>query len=344
MSPAIETAQLTKRFAPFRPWGVRLRRRDAQAITAVDRVTISVPEGELLAIVGPNGAGKTTLVKMLCTLIAPTAGEAAVGGHPLSRARHVRKVIGLAGSDERSFFWRLTGRENLRFFAALHALHGARADKRIADFLHELGLDECADEPVSRYSAGQKQRLSLARALLHRPKVLFLDEPSRSLDPRATRQLHGLIQQLRRSHGTTVLLTTHRLDEAEALADRVAIMDRGRILALDSPDRLRGLLSPRVRLHVRASPLPADWASSWQPTWGHVTTRFDAGQTHITVATDDEEATLPRLIQLLTAAGATIYHVSQERPSLEEVFHHLMDAQAREVGDRDEAASGVPEA
>ena len=226
MALAIETNGLTKSFSP--PTGWSLRRRGMPA-TAVQDVSLAIEQGMVFGLLGVNGAGKTTLSKLLCTLIMPTAGDAKIAGIPLSNGRLIRQKIGLVVTDERSFYWRLDGRRNLTFFAALHGLFGAEAKERVEVVLSAVGLSDVAGKRFSNYSAGMRQRLAIARALLHRPEILFLDEPSRSLDPIATNQLHQLIRGLIGQRGMTVFLITHDLTEAAGLCDQIGILHDGRM-------------------------------------------------------------------------------------------------------------------
>ena len=220
---ALRASGLTKVFRPRR--GLLGR---GEAKVAVDAVSLEVAEGELFVLLGENGAGKTTLVKLLATLVLPTSGRAEVLGHDVEReSAAVRRVIGLATPDERSFFWRLSGRQNLNFFAALHGLHGAARNARIDRLADELELDEFLDRRFDGYSSGMKQRMSLARSLLGEPRVLFLDEPTRSLDPHQQHRTQELIRKLSRE--LTVVLVTHQLAEARALGQRIGVMAGGKL-------------------------------------------------------------------------------------------------------------------
>ncbi|MCS7221039.1 MAG: ABC transporter ATP-binding protein [Anaerolineae bacterium] len=323
---AIETQELTKRFLMPKALGMLARQPFARReILAVDRVTLQVRPGELFGLLGPNGAGKTTLIKLLCTLILPTAGNARIFGYDLSDGDQIRRFIGLATGDERSFFWRLSGRENLLFFAALYGLSGREARARVDEVMRQLELTEEADRRFDGYSSGQRQRLAIARALLHRPRVLFLDEPTRSLDPMATRHLHELIlNELLRREGMTIFLTTHRLDEAERLCSRVAIMHRGRVRACGTVEELRATLRPVTRYRVRTSALPAGWMQTWRPEWGRLEERLagDGRQELVLDSASGEEA-LARLIAHVTGMGGMVYAVTEERPSLEQVFQRF---------------------
>ncbi len=249
MSTAIETQSLTKRFSKDSGWRSAFSRRLDKP--AVDGVDLQVGQGELFGLVGPNGAGKTTLVKLLTTLIVPSSGSASIHGYGLEHELDIKRSVGLVTSDERSFYWRLTGQQNLEFFAALHGLDATAAKIRSAEMLALVGLDDQDAKPFQKYSTGMKQRLSIARALLVRPQILFLDEPTKGLDPTATQQLHHLIRdQLTSTQGITVFLTSHNLDEVQRLCDRVAIMNRGRIRACGTLSELRGFLDSRERYQL----------------------------------------------------------------------------------------------
>jgi ABC-2 type transport system ATP-binding protein len=317
MDYAVETFALSKAFVPRRGWR---RFSRGQPVSAVEEVSLQVALGETFGLLGPNGAGKTTLVKMLCTLILPTAGAARVAGHNLRNPAAIRAAVGLVVTDERSFYWRLTGRQNLDFFAAMHALPRAAADARIAEVLDAVELSDRADAPFSHYSTGMRQRLAMARGLLHRPQILFLDEPTRSLDPVAQARLHRLLGQLARERGVTVFLITHDLAEAEKLCDRVAVMHKGQVRIAGTPAELRRQLLPRQRyqIHVRHwSPETKAGLQQWLPdlavevTGSGARLRFEAA---------DGDGLLDRVLDYLTAAAAGIDAIEGQPPSLEDVF------------------------
>jgi len=204
---------------------------------AVDHVSFEVKDGELFGLLGPNGAGKSTLIRMLTTLLRPTEGDAFVGGHSVrTEPDKVRLLIGVV-SDKLIVYDRLTARENLRFFGELYGLGGKKLENRIDELLEEVNLSRFADKMVGTFSTGMKQRLNLVRALLHNPKVLFLDEPTLGLDPQTVRFIKDLILQLHES-GITMILTTHEMDLAEKLSERLAIVDHGKILAIGPPKEL----------------------------------------------------------------------------------------------------------
>lgn len=225
--PILETNSLTRNF---------------NGHIAVDALTIAVEAGEVFGLLGPNGAGKTTTIKMLTTLLPPTSGTASVAGFDIIRqARDVRRVIGyvpqLVSADGN-----LTGYENLLIFAKIYDLPRAGRAARLRQALDLMGLSEAADRMVREYSGGMIRRLEIAQSMLHRPRVLFMDEPTIGLDPVARRALWDHIERLRRDYGTTILLTTHFMEEADTLCGRVAIMHLGRVVALDTPTALKASL------------------------------------------------------------------------------------------------------
>ncbi|HEY4718632.1 MAG TPA: ATP-binding cassette domain-containing protein [Anaerolineales bacterium] len=224
----IETQQLTRRFGSF---------------TAVDEVSLTLQEGEIFGLLGPNGAGKTTLIKMLTTLLPPSKGGASVAGFDVVRqAREVRRVIGyvpqLLSADGY-----LTGYENLLIFAKLFDLPRQQRDERIQRLLHMMGLEAAADQMVSTFSGGMIRRLEIAQSMLHEPRVLFLDEPTVGLDPIARRSVWEHIQRLRTEFSTTILLTTHYMEEADSLCQRIAILHQGRVAAIGTPEQLKAGLN-----------------------------------------------------------------------------------------------------
>jgi len=214
-------------------------RRQIKEVVAVDDISFDVQPGELFGLLGPNGAGKTTTVKMLTTLLIPTGGTARVLGYDVvKQADAIRPSIGFIFGGERGLYWRLSGVDNLRYFASLYHVDPAVTKKRIPYLLDLVGLADRGQEKVEGYSRGMKQRLHVARTLLHDPEVLFLDEPTMGLDPVGARELRQTIRNLQVENKTT-LLTTHYMFEADALCQRIAIIDHGRIVALDTPEGLK---------------------------------------------------------------------------------------------------------
>ncbi len=231
-------------------------RRTAREVVAVEDISFEIPEGELFGLLGPNGAGKTTTVKMLTTLLIPTAGRASVRGFDVvARADEVRKRIGFIFGGERGLYWRLSGVDNLRYFASLYSVDPDVTDKRIPYLLDLVGLNGRGDEKVQGYSRGMKQRLHVARTLLHDPDVLFLDEPTLGLDPVGARDFRQVILNLQ-SQKKTILLTTHYMFEADALCDRIAVINNGKIVALDTPGGLKTHVSDLNVVEVETFGVP----------------------------------------------------------------------------------------
>ncbi len=321
---AIETDNLYKMFRPAtdlsRPF------RKPEPVTAVAGVHLRVHRGELFGLLGPNGAGKTTLIKMLCTLIVPTAGRARVAGHDLSQEAAIKGAVGLVVSDERSFYWRLSARRNLSFFAAMAGLGRAETGLRVEEVLSAVGLSDLAGRRFGEMSTGMRQRLAIARGLLHRPQLLFMDEPTRSLDPLATARLHDLVRRLVQDEGMTVLLTTHNLGEAESLCDRVALMHRGQIRACDAPDQLRRELWPGDRYCLRVDRAPDAAGVNLEALASELEARpAGDGTTELHFRVDGDSGALTAVLDALRAAGITILSVRSELPTLEEVFAHYAE-------------------
>ena len=253
MSYAIETNGLTKNFYPSRSLYAYLRHpfQKAKLILALDNVTLRIPQAELFVLLGPNGAGKTTLLKILSCLVLPTSGSATVFGYDILKEEDkVRQAIGLISGDERSFYWRLTLRQNLDFFSSLYNLSAAEARTKIKELACFLEITSYLDRRFQECSTGIKQRLAIARSLLNNPQVLFMDEPTKSLDPLTAKTLRSFIKErLVREQEKTVVFVTHNLWEAENFADRIAIMYQGRIQGCGTLPELRQKInSPQASL------------------------------------------------------------------------------------------------
>ena len=232
---AIEVSQLRRIFSSQ----IGVIKRTTKEVVAVEDVSFEIQEGELFGLLGPNGAGKTTTVKMLTTLLIPTSGSASVKGFDVvAQADEVRKRIGFIFGGERGLYWRLSGIDNLRYFASLYSMDYDVTRKRIPYLLEMVGLNGRGEEKVQGYSRGMKQRLHVARTLLHNPDVLFLDEPTLGLDPVGAREFRQVILTLQ-SEKKTILLTTHYMFEADALCNRIAVINHGHIIALDTPSGLK---------------------------------------------------------------------------------------------------------
>ena len=246
MAAAVVAEGLRREFRQGR--GLRKR---GPTVLALDDVSLTIDVGEVMGLLGPNGAGKTTFVKILATVLLPSAGRASVMGHDVvTETTSVRPLIGIVFGGERGLYGRLTARQNLSYWGALYKMDRAAVDRRIAELLERVGLTERADSSVETFSRGMKQRLHLARGLIADPPVLFLDEPTTGMDPVATRDFRGLVSELR-SEGRTILLTTHDMAEAESLCERVALIDRGRLLRVESPRTLSNCLDRYERIDSR---------------------------------------------------------------------------------------------
>jgi ABC-2 type transport system ATP-binding protein len=315
MLNAIETQQLTKVYERPSRWQ---RFTAAKPVTAVADITFSIPQGELFGLLGPNGAGKTTLIKMLCTLILPSSGTATVAGHTLKAAGKIRAAIGLVVSDERSFYWRLSARRNLDFFAAMYGLQGTTAQQRIETVLAQVNLLDVADRRFSNFSSGMRQRLAIARSLLHQPRLLFLDEPTRSLDPTATQSLHDLLFQLRTAQDLTIVLVTHDLAEAEKLCDRVGLMHNGRLQTIGQPASLRQQLRPQRHYSLQIGTPPGDILARLQ----QIEPGLALADGRLTFRATEEDGVLTAVLSHLHQQHVSIQTIEATTPSLEEVFTH----------------------
>jgi ABC-2 type transport system ATP-binding protein len=254
---AVAVNQLAKTYpVPFLRLKQLLRRKFKTPVEALRGISFNVYEGEIFGLIGPNGAGKTTLTKIIATLVQPTSGQVTVKGHDsVSDDEIVRRNVGLAGAEERSFYFRLTSEQNLLFFARLYGLSTSTARQRIDELLALFELEELRARRYAELSTGNKQRLSVARAMLANPPVLLLDEPTRSLDPLAAARMRATIKSLAQSDGRTVFLTSHNLAEVEELCDRVAIIGKGAIRVLDTPAKLRTMHTEEERVSIRFASL-----------------------------------------------------------------------------------------
>ena len=258
MGNTVETYDLTKSFqqgSSF-PWSSFSSSAKKKRLVAVDHVNLKILPGECFGLIGPNGAGKTTLIKMLCTLIPPDEGTGRVNGFDIVKEQMlVKKSLGtLFSMGERGFFWRLSGFRNLEFYAAVYNLPRGRRNERIKEVLKIVGLSDLADRPLQKYSGGIRRRLALARALLPDPPILLLDEATLQLDISSSREIRGFIRKtLVDEEKKTVLYTTHNVEETRQLCDRLAIMNKGRIVAVGLPEEIRGLVKKDYDFEVLVS-------------------------------------------------------------------------------------------
>ena len=304
-------------------------RRSVKEVVAVDDLSFEVRPGELFGILGPNGAGKTTTVKMLTTLLLPTSGSATVLGHDVARhPEAIRQRIGFIFGGERGLYWRLSANDNLRYFASLYHVEPEVARKRIPYLLELVGLKGREKERVEGYSRGMKQRLHIARTLLHDPELLFLDEPTIGLDPVGARELRGVVRDLQ-SQRKTILLTTHYMFEADALCDRVAVINHGRIVALDTPEGLKKDVSDLSVIELEVFGIPADLLERLRgmPRVDAVTVENLEQRQMLLVHSPRGAEAVPDI--LATLGGLRVGKVVVREPTLEDAYVRLVGGEAQ---------------
>jgi ABC-2 type transport system ATP-binding protein len=301
---------------------------------AVDAIDLRVEPGEIYGFLGPNGAGKSTTVHMLTTLLPPTAGTATVAGYDVVKdGPRVRKAIG-AALQEAALDPFLTGREHLRLQTAMHGITGDERQRRSKELLARVGLTEAADRKVKGYSGGMKRRLDLALALVHRPRILFLDEPTTGLDIQSRTALWEEVGRLARDEGVTVFLTTQYLEEADVLADRVGIIDHGKIVAEGTPEQLKAEIA---RSTVEAVPADAGQRGAVATVlerFGEQTTGFGPGSVAVQLASPD--GNLAEIVRALDSAGVGLSHLQIHEPTLDDVFLAKTGRHLEGSGDEDE--------
>ncbi len=296
------------------------------AAAAVDGLSLEVQRGEVLGFLGHNGAGKTTTVRLLNGVLAPSSGSASVLGlDPVADGPALRRRTGVL-TETPSLDERLTARDNLTIYADLYSVPVAEVRARVAELLDRFGLAERADEKAGGYSKGMKQRLALARALLHRPELLFLDEPTAGLDPLAARQVLELIQHQSRSEGHTVFLCTHNLAEAQRVCDRVAVLEHGRLVALGAPAALGQQIGLPVRFEIETAPVDVAAATTLLRARAGLKQVSAAGS--VISAQGASHDDIPDLLAALVAAGVRVYRVAPLETSLEDVYFALHDGHA----------------
>lgn len=317
----IEIEGLTRRFGDF---------------TAVDNISLQVKKGEVVGLLGPNGSGKSTTIRMLCTLLRPTEGTARVAGFDIvKQAGQVRKHIGLV-AEKLILYDQLTAEENLRLFGRMNNMPADQIREGIDKWLGRFAMERWQKRQVGTFSTGMKQRINVARALLHHPNVLFLDEPTLGLDPQTTRAIHEFILELGKE-GITIVLTTHDMVEAEAMCDRIAIIDQAKIVALDTTSNLRKLLSggDTTIVDMEISNLDDSIIARLKSLAGVASvTQTDAYRVRINTK---ETSFLGPVVNAITSDGVNLKSIKTVEPTLEDVFLHLT---GREM--RDKATDRVP--
>ncbi|HUI39698.1 MAG TPA: ATP-binding cassette domain-containing protein [Methanothrix sp.] len=319
---AIETKDLTKKFNGF---------------MAVDHVNIGVEQGEVFGLLGPNGAGKSTIISMLCTILKPTSGTALVNGYDIVRdPSHVRKSIGIVFQDP-SVDDRLTGRENLEMHADLYGVPENEMKSQIEKVLDLVELSDRSNEFVRNYSSGMRRRLEIARSLVHTPKILFLDEPTIGLDPQSRDHIWSYIRQLLKSEDLTIILTTHYMEEADKLCNRVAIIDHGQIVALDAPGSLKEKLGGEtITVKTRNNPL---FLKMIQQS-GIARSAVIAGS-EVKMTVESAHTLLPQVMSIAASNGIFIESISLQEPQLDDVFLHYTGRALREGGGKELSGLGA---
>ncbi len=307
---AVVTEGLTKRFGSF---------------TAVDHLSFEVREGEVFGLLGPNGAGKTTTIRMLASLISSSEGSAKVGGYDVGKdALKVRETVGIL-TENPSLYERLTAYENMDFFAEAYGISDALEKRgRIKELLEFFELWERRDDRVAKYSKGMKQKLAVARALVHKPSILFLDEPTAGLDPASAKGIRDLIEGLSRHERHTVLLCTHRLEDAEKLCNRVMIINRGRSVIVGSIDELRSRIGGRPVLRVALRESTRNITEAVEGLEQAEAVEVDNSANSLLITVGDFESATPEVIRSIVYAGGEVLSVDVRRPSLEEAYLKLV--------------------
>jgi len=311
MPHVIEIQNLTKTYNNFK---------------AVDNLNISVDNGEIFGLLGPNGAGKTTTVSMLCTILKPTSGTAKIDGHDIIKEpSKVRKSIGIVFQDP-SIDDRLTGRENLLMHANLYGVPTSIQKERIVRILKLIELEDRADDLLRTYSGGMRRRLEIGRGLIHQPKVLFLDEPTVGLDPQTRDHIWRYIKDLKEANDITVVLTTHYMDEADRLSDRIAIMDHGKIVILDTPQKLKATLEGDVVvIKSNNNKTLEELLNKW---FNFTNQHLEKDTLEVTVP--NGRNAIPRIVELANQNSIYIESIVLREPNLEDVFLHYTGGSIRD--------------
>ena len=278
---------------------------------AVDDISFCLEQGEIFGFLGPNGAGKTTTVKLLCGMLTPTSGSCRV--FDLDPANNTEKLHQISGviTEHAQMYDHLSGMDNLIFYGTLFGMNRSDCDKRAKELLNRLDLTDAQHRKLATYSTGMRQRLSLARTLMHSPKILFLDEPTSGLDPESAQNVNTLIQELA-ACGTTIFLCTHQLRYAQEICTTYGLMDKGSLFATGNIEKLRSMVSDKVKVRVKASCLPKDMEYE----------KIGERTYDISVNSEDE---IPLIVKRIVGAGGDIYQVSTEKMSLEEIYFSLID-------------------
>ncbi len=287
---------------------------------AVEDVSFEAEQGEILSLLGPNGAGKSTTISIISGLFPPTAGEAAIMGHSISKEPEAAKAhLGVVPQDI-ALYLDLSARENLLFWGKMYGLRGAELNKRVDTVLEIIGLADRQKDHVGKFSGGMKRRVNIGAALLHQPKVIIMDEPTVGIDPQSRRHILDNVKELNQK-GMTVLYTTHYMEEAAELSDHIAIMDKGRVIAYGTHAELIQLVGEKTRLDITINTDASNILPSWEETEGIAS--IDSTEGKIVALVDDSNTALPRMFEAASQAQVRITSVDIQEPNLEMVFLHL---------------------
>jgi ABC-2 type transport system ATP-binding protein len=330
MNNAIIIRNISKKFPKTSGYRDLLPFRKREWTEAVKDISLDIKEGEFFGMLGPNGAGKTTLIKMLCCLVLPNSGTASVfGSDIIKNEQRVKETVGLVSAEERSFFWRITGRENLEFYAALYNIPRHTVSRRINELLELVGLEEDGDKRFQSYSTGMRQKLAIARGLLSEPRLLFVDEPTRSLDPISAQAVRRFLKEKIAAAGKTIVLATHNLNEAEQLCDRLAIIDHGHLKALGSVSELRAIFQTQEKCRLQVSRYPEDISSTLMTIEGVLgvnTMKSHDGVINLEIMITNRSSVLPHIMQMLVKGGTEIHDCQVDVLPLEEIFIHALES------------------
>ena len=289
-------------------------------LKAVDGVSFAVQEGEIFSLLGPNGAGKTTTLSMLSTLLRPDDGDALVLGHSIrSEPMKVKESLGVV-PQEIALYEDLSARENLVFWGKMYGLRGTALKNRVDEVLETIGLTDRQKGRISKFSGGMKRRVNIGVALLHKPRVIYMDEPTVGIDPQSRRSILDSVVSLK-DQGMTVLYTTHYMEEAQELSDHIAIMDNGKVIAAGTPDELVKLVAQSDRITLTINSESSRILEQWRATPGVQNISEEDGK--LTLLVDDSNRVLPRLFDAAALSGIRITSVEIQVPNLESVFLHL---------------------
>lgn len=330
---AVEARQLSREYVSTRRSHL-VGKKTTTVIKALDRVDFEIQEGELFGLLGPNGAGKTTTVKILCTLLEPTSGHAFVKGYDVVKdAAQVRKIVNMVAGGERMLYYRLTGRENLQYFAELYDVPKKDVQTRVGRLLELVGLADRADDEVEKYSKGMRQRLQIARGLINDPEILFLDEPTLGLDVNIAKDIRKFIRdKIVREEGKTVLLTTHYMYEAEEMCDRIGFLNKGKLVAIGRQEELKRKVPSGFSIELlvtRLSDEALSGLSHLKSVKNVITTDYEGESEgekidRLVISVDNDKAA-PEVLDCMSSKHCRVVSVNLRGPTLEDLFMYYTE-------------------